>query len=199
MAETGQNGHADLEEVIDGIAELGKRQDKVAISEIQDSLGHRSFGPFLFVPAIIEISPVGGIPGVPTVLAVIVALFSIQMLMGRDHFWIPDFLAKRTVDGAKLDKGLNKMRPVVRWLDKISRARLGWAVRATVLRLIAALCVLLCTSIPPLELMPFASTAPFGAIALFGLGIATRDGLLVILGLIVTVGAFVLVGMGLMG
>ena len=199
MTEAKQNGQAGLEQVIDGIIELGKKQDNVAISEIQDSLGRRSFGPFLFVPAIIEISPVGGIPGLPTVLALIVALFSIQMLMGRDHFWMPAFLAKRTVSGAKLDKGLNKVRRVVRWLDKISRARLGWAVRKGFLRLIAVLCVLLATSVPPLEVMPFASTAPFAAIALFGLGITTRDGLLVILGLIVTVGAFVLVGMGLLG
>ncbi len=199
MTEAKRSGQAGLEQVIDGIIELGKKQDKVAISEIQDSLGRRSFGPFLFVPAIVEISPVGGIPGLPTALALIVALFSIQMLIGRDHFWIPDFLAKRTVSGAKLDKGLNKMRRVVRWLDKISRERLGWAVRKGTLRLIAVLCVLLTTSVPPLELMPFASTAPFGAIALFGLGITTRDGLLVILGLVVTVGAFVLVGMALMG
>lgn len=199
MTEAKQNGQAGLEQVIDGIIELGKKQDNVAISEIQDSLGRRSFGPFLFVPAIIEISPVGGIPGLPTVLALIVALFSIQMLMGRDHFWMPAFLAKRTVSGAKLDKGLNKVRRVVRWLDKISRARLGCAVRKGFLRLIAVLCVLLATSVPPLEVMPFASTAPFAAIALFGLGITTRDGLLVILGLIVTVGAFVLVGMGLLG
>lgn len=199
MTEAKRSGQAGLEQVIDGIIELGKKQDKVAISEIQDSLGRRSFGPFLFVPAIVEISPVGGIPGLPTALALIVALFSIQMLIGRDHFWIPDFLAKRTVSGAKLDKGLNKMRRVVRWLDKISRERLGWAVRKGTLRLIAVLCVLLTTSVPPLELMPFASTAPFGAIALFGLGITTRDGLLVILGLVVTVGAFILVGMALMG
>jgi len=199
MAEAKQHGQAGLEQVIDGIVELGSKQDRVAISEIQDSLGKRSFGPFLFVPAIIEISPVGGIPGVPTLLALIVALFSIQMLIGRDHFWLPGFLAKRTVSGAKLDKGLNKVRPAVRWLDRISRARLGWAISQGFLRMLAVLCVLLATSIPPLEFLPFASTAPFTAIALFGLGITTRDGLLVILGLMVTVGAFVLVGMGLMG
>ncbi|WP_376748073.1 exopolysaccharide biosynthesis protein [Stutzerimonas nitrititolerans] len=59
--------------------------------------------------------------------------------------------------------------------------------------------MLLATSIPPLELLPFASTVPFSAICLFGLGITTRDGVVVVLGLMVSVGAFVLAGMGLWG
>lgn len=199
MAEAKQDEQVSLEQVIDGIINLGKDQDRVHVSDMQDRLGQRSFGPFLFVPAIIEISPVGGIPGVPTILALIVALFAIQMLFGRDHFWIPGFLSKRSVSGEKLDKGLNKIRPVIRWLDKISRTRLNWAVSQGFLRVLAVLCALLATSIPPLELLPFASTAPFSAIALFGLGITTQDGLLIVLGLIITVGAFVLVGAGVMG
>jgi hypothetical protein len=199
MAEAKQDEQGSLEQVIDGIIDLGKDQDRVHVSDMQDSLGQRSFGPFLFVPAIIEISPIGGVPGVPTMLALIVALFAIQMLFGRDHFWIPGFLSKRSVSGEKLDKGLNKIRPVIRWLDKISRTRLNWAVSQEFLRVLAVLCVLLATSVPPLELLPFASTAPFSAIALFGLGITTQDGLLIVLGLIITVGAFVLVGAGVMG
>lgn len=199
MAETKQDEQGSLEQVIDGIIDLGKDQDRVHVSDMQDSLGQRSFGPFLFVPAIIEISPIGGIPGVPTMLALIVALFAIQMLFGSEHFWIPGFLSKRSVSGEKLDKGLNKIRPVIRWLDKISRTRLNWAVSQGFLRVLAVLCVLLATSVPPLELLPFASTAPFSAIALFGLGITTQDGLMIVLGLIITVGAFVLVGAGVMG
>jgi hypothetical protein len=76
---------------------------------------------------------------------------------------------------------------------------MSWATRKTFLRVIAALCLLLATSVPPLELLPFASTAPFSAICLFGLGITAKDGLFVVLGLIVSVGAFVLAGMGLIG
>ncbi len=199
MADHNEHEHDCLEQVIDGVVELGDDQSKVSVGDIQRKIGQRSFGPFLFVPAIIEISPVGGIPGVPTMLALIVALFALQMLFGRDHFWIPGFLAHRSVSGKKLEKGLNKIRPAVRWLDKISRSRLPWATSSSFLRVIAVLCVVLATSVPPLELLPFASTAPFSAICLFGLGITTRDGAAIVLGLIVAVGAFVLAGMGLIG
>jgi len=86
MAGARQQKHECLEQVIDGVVELGEDRHKVSVSDIQDKIGQRSFGPFLFVPALIEISPVGGIPGVPTMLALIIALFAVQMLFGRDHF-----------------------------------------------------------------------------------------------------------------
>lgn len=196
---TEANEHDCLEQVIDGVVELGDDQPKVTVGDIQKKIGQRSFGPFLFVPAIIEISPVGGIPGVPSMLALIVALFAIQLLFGRHHFWMPGFLAHRSVSGHKLEKGLNKIRPVVRWLDKVSSKRLTWATSNGFLRFIAVLCIVLATSVPPLELLPFASTAPFSAICLFGLGITTRDGAAILLGLVLAVGAFVLAGMGLTG
>ena len=193
------NEHDCLEQVIDGVVELGDNQSKVSVGDIQKKVGQRGFGPFLFVPAIIEISPVGGIPGVPSMLALVVALFAFQLLFGRHHFWMPGFLAHRSVSGQKLEKGLNKIRPVVRWLDKVSNKRLGWATSKGFLRFIAMLCIVLATSVPPLELLPFASTAPFSAICLLGLGITTQDGAAILLGLALAVGAFVLAGMGLIG
>lgn len=182
-----------LEEVIDGVIKLGKRERQVSIGDIQRQIGQRSFGPFLFVPAIIEISPLGGIPGVPTLLAVIVSLFAIQMLFGREHFWMPGFLARRSVNGDKLETGLNKVRPVMRWLDKVIHPRLQWATSQSFVRALALLCLILATSVPPLELLPFASTVPFAAICLFGLGLTAKDGLTIMLGLITLVAGGLLV------
>ncbi len=48
-----------LEQVIDAVIELGDDQSEVSVGDMQKKIGQRSFGPFLFVPAIIEISPVG--------------------------------------------------------------------------------------------------------------------------------------------
>ncbi len=199
MADTREQESDCLEKVINEVIGLGEDKSEVSVGDIQGAIGQRSFGPFLFIPAIIEISPVGGIPGLPTLLALIIALFALQLLFGRRHLWMPGFIAHRSVKSERLEKGLNKVRPVVRWLDKVSRHRLPWATSKAFLRVIAVLCVLLACSVPPLELLPFASTAPFSAICLFGLGITTRDGAAIVLGLLVTVGAFVLAGMGLTG
>jgi hypothetical protein len=176
--------HEELQGLVEGLIRLGREREQVSVADIQDEVGQRSFGPFLFVPALVEISPVGGIPGLPTLLAVIVALFALQMLFGRKHLWLPDLLTRRKVAGDKLERGLCKLRPVIRWLDKLIRPRLHWATNRNASRLLALLCLVLAASVPTLELIPFASSGPFAAIGLIGIGLTTRDGLLVLLGLL---------------
>ncbi|WP_434140809.1 exopolysaccharide biosynthesis protein (plasmid) [Pseudomonas luteola] len=188
-----------LEDVIDGVIELGKEKDKVSVGDIKREIGQRSYGPFLFVPSIIEISPVGGVPGASTFFALIVAVFALQMLFGRNHFWMPQFLAKRSIKSQKIESGLNKVRKVIRGLDKVIRPRLGWATQKTFVRLIAAICLILTTSVPPLEFIPFASLAPFSAICLFGLGLTAKDGVVVLLGMAVSLIAFYLAITGVAG
>lgn len=177
-----------FEHVFDDIAALGEEQEKVSLADMRDAVGQRGYGPFLFVPAILEVSPVGGIPGVPTLLGLIVAIFALQMLMGRKHFWIPGFLGRRSVKSEKLRKAIDKMRPVLRFLDKVIRPRLTWITKKPFLQITAAICVLCAAMAPPLELVPFASSLPFGAIALFGLGLTAHDGVVVVLGMALAMG-----------
>ncbi|TWI49235.1 hypothetical protein IQ22_04037 [Pseudomonas duriflava] len=188
-----------LEGVIDNIIQLGEKQDEVSVGDIKREIGQRSYGPFLFVPAVIEISPVGGIPGISTLFALIIAVFAVQMLLGRDHFWMPKILTRRSVSSQKLESGLNKIRKVIQWLDKIIRPRLVWATEKGFVRLVAAICLILTTSVPPLEFIPFASLAPFSAICLFGLGLTAKDGLLVLVGMAVSLVAFYLAITGMIG
>jgi hypothetical protein len=182
-----------LTDVIDELAGIGDRKDEVSIGDIQEAIGRRSFGPFLLVPAIIEVSPIGGIPGLPTALAVIVVLFAGQLLFGKQHFWLPELIRGRALQGERLKKALDYVRPVARWTDKVIRARLTWATREPFIHIVAGLCILLACTVPPLEAVPFASTAPFGTIGLFGLALIARDGLLVLIGFALALGAFYVV------
>lgn len=77
--------------------------------------------------------------------------------------------------------------------DKVIRARLTWATREPFIHIVAGLCILLACTVPPLEAVPFASTAPFGTIGLFGLALIARDGLLVLIGFALALGAFYVV------
>lgn len=186
-------GPEGLSDVLDTIGDLADGRDKVSVHEIREQIGERSFGPFLLVPAIIEISPIGGIPGLPTVLAIIISLFCVQILFGRKHLWLPHFIEKRHIDGTKLASGMDKLRPVARWTDKLLQPRLKWLTKPPWVQGIAGLCILLCCTVPPLELLPFASTAPMGAIALFGLALLSRDGLVATLAGLVSLSAVYLV------
>lgn len=157
---------------------LADSSDTLTIHDIREEVGERSFGPFLIIPAIIEISPIGGIPGVPTVIAVIISIFAIQILCGRKHLWLPQAVERRTVDGQKLSAGIAKIEPLSRWVDKAVRPRLEWATNTPYLQGIALLVIALCATVPPLELIPFASTVPMAAIVFLGLALLARDGLL---------------------
>lgn len=183
-----------LEQVIESIVELGEVQEKVSVADIQERVGQRSFGPFLFIPAIFEISPLGGLPGVPTLLGLIVAITAGQMLFGRTHFWLPDFISRRAIKGERIKPAMRKMRPAVRLVDKALKPRMKRITQQPWSRMVAGVCVLCAATVPPLEIVPFASTAPFAAIALIGLGLTGHDGIFVWLGVIAAVVTFYLLG-----
>ncbi|WP_112500346.1 exopolysaccharide biosynthesis protein [Agrobacterium sp. lyk4-40-TYG-31] len=162
--------------------------EQLSIHNIRETVGERSFGPFLTIPAIIEMSPIGGIPGLPTVIALVISFFAIQILFGRKHLWLPDCLEKRKISGPKLERGVAKIQPASQWIDKLVRPRMAWATKPPFLQGLAALSIALCATVPPLELIPFASTLPMAAVALIGLSLTARDGLLACLALLLSAG-----------
>ncbi|MEX2642337.1 MAG: exopolysaccharide biosynthesis protein [Acetobacterales bacterium] len=164
-------------DTIEGVAE---EHGEVSVGDVLEGLGSRSYGPFLTVPALIALSPVGGIPGVPTLLALIIILLAAQMVWGRTHFWLPGILSDRRIPSERLRKGLAWMRPVARRMDRWFHGRLEALTGRQAVRVAAAACIVLALAVPPLEVVPFVSSAPMAAIALFGLALLAHDGLLML-------------------
>lgn len=78
--------------VADIVARIGKRAEgdrHVSVGDIVAELGQRSQGPFLLVPALIGVSPIGGIPFAPTFLAALVAVFSCKLSSGAHIYGCP--------------------------------------------------------------------------------------------------------------
>jgi hypothetical protein len=182
-------------DVLDKLRELAE-QGEVQVGHMAEAFGGRSHGPFLLVPALIEMSPIGGIPGLPTVLAALIALFAAQMVIGREHLWLPGFIARRTLSADKVKRAADKLRGVARFLDRHFHGRLPAFTSGPAQRAAGAAVILLCLTVPPLELLPFASTAPMAAIAAFGLAIMVRDGLLMLAAFALSLAA-VAIGLGL--
>ena len=172
-----------LQGLIDRLESACGREHRVTVRQVEQAIGERSFGPLLLVPALLAMSPLGVIPGAPTVLALVVALIAGQLVIGRHEFWIPRFLANRSVKGERLTKSLERVRPAARVVDRVLKPRLCRLTGAFATRATALVCLLIAFLIPPLELAPFAVFAPAAAIAAFGLGLMTRDGLLVLIAL----------------
>jgi hypothetical protein len=176
-----------VSEVLGELDELSTRGDTVRVADVLDDFGGRSFGPFIMIPALLEITPVGGIPGVPTALALIIALIAVQLLIGRDHVWMPGFIQQRAVGSRKLHKAIHKLRGVGEFLDRHSEGRLERLTEGPAIKLVALAILALCCTVPPLEFIPFASSIPMLAIAILGLALTVRDGALVLGSLVFTV------------
>lgn len=181
---------SDLQDIVTHLRDLGEERGSVSIHDIRDAMGERSYGPFLAIPALVEISPIGGIPGVPTLIALIVAIFAAQLAFGRKHLWLPGFLDNRKIGGDRLKKGMDWIHKPAGWIDRLLRPRLKAVAGGTGLRVVAVLCIILCCTVPPLELLPFASSIPMGAIALMGLGLMARDGVVILIAAILSLGSF---------
>ena len=167
-------------DVLGELDELAANHDEVRVADVLDDFGARSFGPFIMIPAVLEITPVGGIPGVPTVLALFIAPIAVQLLIGRDHVWMPQFVQRRAVGSKKLHKAVGKLKGMANFLDRHSKGRLEGLTKGTAIKLVAAVIIALCCTVPPLEFLPFASTIPMLAIAVLGLALTVRDGALLL-------------------
>ncbi|MCC9623916.1 exopolysaccharide biosynthesis protein [Thalassospira sp. MA62] len=189
------SSHKEVSSVEEIVRRIGRRaadQQQISVGDIVAELGQRSQGPFLLLPGLIGMSPISGIPLVPAFLALVIGVFSLQILIGRRELWLPDILARRQIEAQKVRRGLERVAPVAAWMDKWFGGRLEALVGGVAFRLVALVCGLLALCVPMFELVPFAGIAPMTAIAAFGLAIMVNDGLLMLAALGITGGTMVL-------
>jgi hypothetical protein len=184
----------DLEGLLDRIEQAEAVEDRVTLGGIIDSIGHRSFGPLLLVPGLVTVAPlIGDIPGVPTLMAVLVWLTTGQLLVGRESLWLPGWLRERSVASDTLSTAIGRVRPVARVIDRWTGPRLTFLVGGPGTYVIVVVCLAIAVAMPPMELIPFSATGAGIALTVFGVSLLARDGLLAVIGLTVTAGTFGLV------
>ena len=180
--------------LLEAIAERAAKGESISVATIQDIAGERIAGPLLFFPAMIVVSPLSLIPTLPTIVGTTVVLIASQLIAGRKTIWLPERLRRAALSPERTQKALEFLRPAVAWIEKLSKARLTFLTDGLGMRLAAFVCILVALTMPPLELVPGASTSAGSIIATFGLALTTRDGLLLLFALtLVLGGAFLLI------
>jgi hypothetical protein len=197
---TSQNEPMDLMHLLDRIEAAAAGADPVSAGAVVDAVGHRSFGALLLVPGLVTLAPlIGDIPGVPTLMGLLVLLVSVQLVIGRRRFWLPQWMLRRSVAQDKVCKVIKWLRPVARFLDRISQPRLTVLTRGAGAYAVALSCIAIAAALPPMEFVPFSANGAGAALTLFGLGLIAQDGLLALIGLLVTGATFAAVLYGVMG
>ncbi|SFH47288.1 exopolysaccharide biosynthesis protein [Modicisalibacter xianhensis] len=178
-----------LTQLIEHLDNSTRGVERVSLSLIVETVGSRSFGPLLLIAGLITLAPlIGDIPGVPTVMGILVLLVSGQLVVGRRHFWLPQWLLERSVDGGKFTRGIRWMRRPARGIDKLLKPRLVRLVRGPGILTVAATCSLIALGMPLMEVVPFSANGAGAALTLFGLALIARDGLLALIGFMLVTG-----------
>jgi len=175
-----------LNDVLVCIEDACAHAETVSCRAILDEIGQRSFGAVLLLPALVVVSPLSGIIGLPTMAAALIIAISAQMLLGRKEFWVPVAVSNRSMPCMRLHQALRFLRPVARATDWLLRPRMSAVTQGAGTRAIAACCILLALLIPPLELVPFASTLVAGVVTLFGLALLSNDGAVALVAYVLT-------------
>ena len=178
---------SNLTELINTMERMEREKAKVSVDDVVHAVGRRSFGPLLLLAGLITLAPIiGDIPGMPTLMAALVLLTSVQLLLGRETFWLPKWLLSRSLSRNKFDKAIHYMKKPARWVDSLLGVRLAWITGYIGIRVTAVMCLFIALAMPPMEFIPFSANGAGLALTLFGLGLVARDGIMLSLGFLLT-------------
>lgn len=178
----------EVADVLDRLDELDASRKRVTVDDVQECLGRDAFGPALLTLGLMALSPIGDIPGAPTILAIFIFSVGVQMAVGRNTLWLPRALVRLSVKGRHLCRAASLFRPVVRVLATIIWTRLTFLTDGLFARAIAGTCAVLALTLPALEIVPFGATAPSSAITGFSIALVVRDGLLALMSFALMIG-----------
>lgn len=182
-----------LEQMLDRIDHTADQEETLSLGIIVEAVGGRSFGPLLLVAGLIMTSPLSGVPGMPTCIGFLVLLIASQLLFGKEHFWLPGWLLKRSVERSRVRTTLRFLRPPARFVDRRLRPRLTSLIKGSGIRSIAVVCIVIAISMPLMELVPFSAHGAGIALSAFALALIVRDGLLALLAFLATAATYGLV------
>ncbi|GAA5169335.1 MULTISPECIES: exopolysaccharide biosynthesis protein [Halomonadaceae] len=187
-----------LAELERAVSEERQSGAPVSLALLLEAVGNRAFGPLLIIAGLITVMPlVGDIPGVPTLMALLVALSAGQLLLRRKRLWLPKWLLRRSLSRYHFLKGLRRLYPLACWTDRLLKPRLTGLTRGAGLQCVALTCLAIALCMPLMELVPFSATGAGAALTAFGLALIARDGLVALIALGVTLATAVLVAQSL--
>ena len=168
------------------------RQDKFEFAEFWDVMEKRGFGPMLALPSFIACTPIGAIPGIPSLAGGTILLIALQILLGRRHPWLPQKVMQLNCDADQLRFIVDKVKPYAVRVDRFLVPRCFF-MRQPVFRSFIALCCAGCGLVMiPLELIPFMGLIPVFAVLIMAIGMATDDGAVALFGVSLSLFGFIL-------
>jgi hypothetical protein len=166
----------------------------VTLGQLMRIMERRSFGAVILLLGLVAISPLTVVPGATWAVAAATLLFSIQLLFGMQHPWLPRTLLDLKMPRDQLEKFVQSARAVAQTADKLTAPRLRFLTKPPFVIGVAALCIAAAVITFPLGLIPLAPVLPGVAIVLMGIGLTARDGVFLVVSTLAVAGSMMLLG-----
>jgi hypothetical protein len=163
-----------ISDILTRLAAQGDREN-ITVGEIVDALSDRSFGIIIILVALPNtILPIAWVLDTP------ILIFAIQMAMGKQTPWLPEFMRRQQLDRDTFSKAINY---VVKYLVKIEaflKPRLTFLTSDKAERFIGMWLTFL--TIVLLVPIPFGNALPSFGIAIIAAGLLEKDGVAILVG-----------------
>ena len=173
-------------------------QDRITVFDLRDSFHEKGF-PFIMLVLSLPLSfPIPVPPGVTSLFAIPILIFSFQLLIGYSSPWIPKWLGYRSIKRTTLAKILEKTGKVLMKIEKLTNPRLDIfnSFLGEKIYALAAIIFGISIAVP----LPLTNFIPSLGIVFMSLGVLNKDGIITILGFIIgTIGILVTITVILLG
>lgn len=171
-------------DILLNISQCTHDKEYFTYNELVALLGDRAFGIVMLFFALPSALPFSSIPGVSFVFSIPIVLCTIQIILARTRFWLPQMIGKKRVMRKTINKVITTALPYLKKLEHWLKPRYLF-MTSRFMEVINGLLILIlaiCLMLP----IPFSNFIFSGLIIVVSLGIIERDGLFIALGYILT-------------
>lgn len=179
---TQKEAEPSLTKLLDRIDKEEDESGTVSFRQLMERTGQNAITPLILLVAVLMVSPLSGVPGTPTVAALIIVTMTVQALSGRKRLWLPDFLMRRRIRSRYLHRAVAWLRRPCAFLDRHSQERLAFLAVGPMRWVTLGLCALIPLTWPLLEILPMVTSFGATVLSLLVFGLFTKDGVYVLLG-----------------
>lgn len=154
------------------------KSDTIEVRAIVEALQDRSFGVLMILFAV----PNAVIPGISWIMGAPIVLMGLQIMMGRDTPWLPEFMLRQKISNELFQKIASRVTSFLAWAEKLVRPRWLWLTTNRAERFIGFFIAL--AAIVLMAPIPWGNALPAFSIAFFSIGLIEKDGLAIVVGFI---------------
>lgn len=162
--------------------EQAENDGRVSVGAVLAGMGEATLAAPLLLLGLLWVSPLSGVPGSPTVFALLLFLIVVQILAGRHHLWLPGVLRRRSLPARRVRQALAMLRGPLERVEPFFRPRLTLLADRPGNILALLICLLIAALAPLMEILPFLVSGGALVVSCFAVGILMRDGLAMLVG-----------------